>query len=83
MEERHRLVQTLIINDLDEILLCKWHDGPCAGKYTACLGDAIEGESDEASAAAVVRARRSLSASRQPSFLPGPSFSKTTPRTLP
>ena len=58
--ERHRLVQTLIINDLGEILLCKWHDGPCAGKYTACLGDAIEGESDEASAAAVVRALAGL-----------------------
>ena len=53
-------MQTLIINDLDEILLCKWHDGPCAGKYTACLGDAIEGESDEASAAAVVRALAGL-----------------------
>ena len=36
------------------------HDGPCAGKYTACLGDAIEGESDEASAAAVVRALAGL-----------------------
>eukprot|EP00959_Pyramimonas_sp_CCMP1952_P096769 2022730-Pyramimonas_sp.AAC.1 len=50
-----RLVQTLILNDLDEVLLVKWTDGPNKDRYTACLGDVGDDESDEKSAVAVVQ----------------------------
>mmetsp|Transcript_9146 Transcript_9146/g.18925 ORF Transcript_9146/g.18925 Transcript_9146/m.18925 type:complete len:175 (+) Transcript_9146:213-737(+) len=53
--EKIRLVQTLILNDLDEVLLVKWDDGPNKGRYTGCLGEVGDGESDEASAVTVVQ----------------------------
>ncbi|KAJ1450665.1 hypothetical protein M885DRAFT_531836 [Pelagophyceae sp. CCMP2097] len=49
---RRRLVQTLVVNGVGEVLLVKWKEGPCEGKYTGCLGDA-DG-SDEQSAVNVV-----------------------------
>jgi hypothetical protein len=53
VEQRH-LVQTLVLNGVGEILLCRWKDGPCEGKFTGCLGDASEG-SNECSACDIVR----------------------------
>ena len=48
------MVQTLVLNQLDEVLLVKWKEGHLKDQYTGCLGEVEEG-SDEANAIAVVK----------------------------
>jgi hypothetical protein len=49
-------VQTLILNQLDEVLLVKWKDGDFKGKYTGCLGEVEDvNASDQANAVAIVQ----------------------------
>lgn len=52
--ERRRLVQTLVLNGLNEVLLVKWIQGHLENKFTGCLGEIQDYSASDASNAAEI-----------------------------